>query len=207
MRTLPAVLGMALLTATVAGCSVLPEPRPPVSRDHYTLSAAPAEAATAAQRLPLTLLLPPPRVAGALDSREMAYREQPGRLAFFARSRWAEPPSRLLHILLLERFTREGPYAHVVREAVPVAADHRLEIEVLEFIQDFSVAPSRFRLRLRWTLIDLGAHAVRLQALETIEAPAPADSPQGGATAAAAAVNELFERIHRRLIGELQPGA
>lgn len=207
MRPFYLVLGTALLAAAVAGCSVLPEPRPPVSRDHYTLSALPAEAATTAQRVPLTLLLPPPRVADALDSRQMAYREQPGRLEFFAHSRWAVPPSRLLHARLLERFTREGPYAYVVREGAPVAADQRLEVEVLEFIQDFSVTPSRFRVRLRWTLLDLKAHRVRVQELESIEVPAPADSPQGGAAAAGEAVNQLFERIHRRLIGELQPDA
>lgn len=199
--------GMALLVLAVAGCSVLPEPRPPVSRDHYTLSVAPAATAPAAQRVPLTLLLPPPRVPGVLDARQMAYREQPGRLEFFARSRWADPPSRLLHALLLERFTREGPYAYVVPEAAPVAADHRLEIEVLEFIQDFSVSPSRFRLQLRWTLLDLGTHRVRLQELSAIEVPAPADSPRGGATAAATAVNELFERIHARLLETLASDA
>lgn len=206
MRRLPAVAGLLLLVF-LPGCTVLPEPSAPVSQAHYTLSVPPATETESAQRVPLTLLLPPPRVSGVLDGREMAYREQPGRLEFFARSRWADPPSRLLHALLLERFTREGPYAYVVHDAAPAAADHRLEIEVLEFIQDFSVTPSRFRVQLRWTLLELDDRQVRLQELEAIEVPAATDSPQGGAAAAGEAVNQLFERIHRRLVGELQPDA
>lgn len=198
---------VAVLVLLLTGCSVLPEPRPPVSYDHYTLAPAPADEAAAQARVPLTLLLPPPRIRGELAGTQMAYRQTPGRLEFFARSRWAEAPQRLLHDLLLERFTREGPYAYVVREATPAAADHRLEIEVLDFIQDFTVTPSRFRVRLRWQLLDLDNRRVRLQELIEAEVPAPTDSPQGGAAAAAAAVNELFERIQRRLERELRPDA
>lgn len=197
----------AVLVLLLAGCSVLPEPRPPVAYDHYTLAVAPAGQAAAVERVPLTLLLPPPRIRGELAGTRMAYRQAPGRLEFFARSRWADAPQRLLHDLLLERFTREGPYAYVVREATPASADHRLEIEVLEFVQDFTVTPSRFRVRLRWQLLDLGNRRVRLQELIEAEVPAPADSPQGGASAAGTAVNELFERIHRRLSRELRSDA
>lgn len=197
----------AALALLLTGCSVLPEPRPSIIPDHYTLAVAPAGEAAAEGRVPLTLLLPPPRIRGELAGTRMAYRQTPGRLEFFARSRWADAPQRLLHDLLLERFTREGPYAYVVREATPAAADHRLEIEVLEFIQDFTVTPSRFRVRLRWQLLDLDSHRVRLQELMEAEVPAPTDSPQGGAAAAGAAVNELFERIQRRLDRELRPDA
>lgn len=196
-----------VLTLLLAGCSVLPEPRPPVIPDHYTFAAAPAGEAAVEERVPLTLLLPPPRVSGELAGTQMAYRQTPGRLEFFARSRWVDAPQRLLHDLLLERFTREGPYAYVVREATPAAADHRLEVEVLEFIQDFTVTPSRFRVRLRWQLLDLNNRRLRLQELIEAEVPAPSDSPQGGAAAAGAAVNELFERIQRRLDRELRPDA
>lgn len=196
----------ALLTALwLAGCSVLPEPRPPVAYDHYTLEAAPAGTTPATLRAPLTLLLPPPRMHAGLDSARMAYRRQPGQLDFYARSRWADPPSQLLHALLLERFTREGPYAHVVDGTTPAAADQRLDIEVLEFLQDFTVTPSRYRVRLRLTLVDLGQRRVRLQELMQAEVPAPDDSPQGGAAAAGTAVNALFERIRARL-NEVLPG-
>ncbi|HSH30477.1 MAG TPA: ABC-type transport auxiliary lipoprotein family protein [Thiohalobacter sp.] len=190
----------ALLTALwLAGCAVLPEPRTPVAYDHYTLTAAPAEPPLATTRAPLTLLLPPLRMRGGQDGTRMAYRRQPGQLDFYARSRWVEPPSQLLHVLLLERFTREGPYAHVVDATTPVAADQRLDIEVLEFLQDFTTTPSLYRVRLRLTLVDLGQRRVRLQELMQAEVPAPDDSPQGGAAAAGAAVNALFERIRARL--------
>ena len=186
---------IAVLALTTA-CSVLPPPAATMDPTRYTLELTVTATDTQARaRSDKTLLLPLPRIRGELASTRMAYQRESLQLNYFAQSRWADEPNKMLHALLVEMLTGSGPYAHLALAGAPVAVHHRLDIEILDFHQDFSVSPSRFVVKLRVQLVDLQSRRILLERLIEAREPAPSESPQGGAAAANAAVNSLLQRI------------
>lgn len=199
MRTLLKPILMLMMLSLMAGCSLLPPPKEAVDYERYTLELTQADAVQG-ERVPLTLLVGLPKMRGELASPQMAYKRGDQRLNYYAQSRWADEPNKMLHAMLVEMLTATGPYANVVLSGTPVPVDHRLDIDILDFHQDFSVHPSRFEVKLRVQLIDLQSREIVLQQLLETSEPAPAESPRGGVRAANIAVNRLLQRIRTLLV-------
>ncbi len=181
----------------VAGCTLLSPSRNPLPE---LFALAPAievrTTAPAAAGAP-TLLVSVPRAGPGFDSPRMAYVTDPYALAYFARHQWVDTPARMLGPLFVRWLEGTGRYAAVVGAPSSVAAEIRLDTEIVRLLQDFSVRPSVVRLTLRAQLVDTAGR--RVLATREIEAaaPAPSEDPVGGVAAAnravAAALTELAE--------------
>ncbi|WJW76252.1 ABC-type transport auxiliary lipoprotein family protein [Thiohalobacter sp. IOR34] len=182
-----------LFLLVLAGCSLLPGAEP-VAVQRYALGPLAATPAGNEATGP-TLLLAAPRALAEVATPRMLYQREGHRLAYFAYSRWADEPARMLAERLVEALEDSGRLAAVVRPGTPVQADLRLETELLAFVQDFHQTPSRFHIRLRARLVDPVRRRVVASRLFTAEAEAPSDDPAGGAAAA--------ERASRSLAGEV----
>ncbi|MCA1805492.1 MAG: ABC-type transport auxiliary lipoprotein family protein [Xanthomonadaceae bacterium] len=196
MGMMKALYGMLLasgLALTLAACSVLPRSEP-VIMDRYTLDIPAWPVRQAGPGAPV-LLVTRPLARVELDTPRMAYREQDYQLRYFARSRWVDTPAQLLLPGLAEALEASGHFGAVVRVGSAAQPDLRLDVELLEFSQDFRVVPSEFQLRLRLQLVDLETRAVLASRLFSTRTVAPERSPRGVAAAANAAWQALLPEL------------
>ncbi|MFZ4479702.1 MAG: ABC-type transport auxiliary lipoprotein family protein [Rhodoferax sp.] len=182
---LPALAAAMLLSA----CSALQAPQ--VEDPHiYLLDARPAVKAVPSQRN-LVVLVGTPRARPGFDTPQMAYLRQAHELNYFAAHRWADAPSRMLGPLMAQALEQTGSFQAVVQTPGTVAAQMKIDTELLRLQQDFGTQPSRVQLTLRAQLIDLNQKQVVAVKLFDQAESAISDDAYGGVMAA----NRLVERF------------
>ncbi len=194
-----------ILFGLLQACSVLPRPEV-VAVEYFTLDTPAVPAVQPAPAGPV-LLIARPQVRPDLDTPRMAYRQQDYTLRYYARSRWSDVPAQLLLPGLIESFESSGHFAAVLRTGSPATPQLRLDTEILEFSLDFRAQPSRFQLRLRAQLVDLGTRRVLASHAFAVEKPLEAQTPYGGAQAANAAWQALLPELVTFCAAALPPVA
>jgi len=186
---------LMVLTATLllAACSSFNAPQV-ASQNIYVLEAGPAiQAAQVKHDLVLAVSVPNSRPG--FDTSQMAYVQQSHELSYFAASRWADTPARMLEPLIAQAMMQTGSFRAVVQTAGAIPADVRLDIELVRLQQDFQTRPSRVQLTLRAQLIDVrGKRLLAAQQFDEVENSASNDAYGG-----VAAANRLVQRV----LGEL----
>jgi cholesterol transport system auxiliary component len=125
----------------------------------------------------------------------MLYVKRPHQLQAFAHSEWVDAPARMLAPLLVRALERSGAFAAVADAASGVAAELRLETELVQLQQEFTGHPSRVRLVLRVQLSEVRSRRVRgVQEIEILE-DAPSEDPYGGVVAANRAVEKALAAV------------
>jgi cholesterol transport system auxiliary component len=201
----PHPLGRTLAIMTVAvlavGCAPL-QPR----IDEVTLYVLAAEPAHTAQlpRRDIVIEVAFPRAWPGTDTAQIAYVRKPYELDYFAASRWADTPARMLGPLLARALEQTGSFSAVIQTSTAVRADYRLDTEIVRLRQDFGAQPSRVELALRAQLSDIrGKRVVASRRFEEIE-NAPSEDAAGGVAAANAALGRALERIAAFCVAESQ---
>ena len=184
----PMALGLAL-----AGCAGL---APPAVDDTsiYVIDAHPTMRTGLAQS-GATLVVSPPRAWPGFETARMVYVKQPHGLEYFAKSRWADAPARMLAPLLARALEQSGAFAAVVRNPGAVTGALHLDTELVRMQQEFDGERSRVRVTLRAQLIDTRERRV-IGTLEFDEVEAVA---AGNAYAGVVALNRALERMLPRL--------
>jgi len=179
--------------ALLAACAAVQAPEAD-NASTYVLEAPPAAGAPRPKR-DLVLEVAVPRARPGFDTPQMAYTQRANALEYFAKSRWADTPARMLAPLFAQSLERSGAFRAVVQAPSLAAAELRLETEIVRLQQDFSAKPSRVRLTLRAQLIDADARRVLASAEFDETEAAPSDDPYGGVIAANRALGRLLERL------------
>ena len=179
-----------LLAAALAGCSVLPEPRVQ-NVNVYVLAAEPLPAASRPQR-DVVVEVALPRAWPGFDTTRIVYVRQPYELDYFAASRWADTPAKMLGPLLARALEQTGSFRAVVQPPSAAPADVRVDAELVRLQQDFATRPSRVEITLRVQLTDLrGRRVVAAREFDGAES-APAEDAAGGVAAANAALQRML---------------
>lgn len=188
-RYLPLLLASVLL----AGCISMPAQQFEQPR-LYRLDAVLADKTAMAKRdIVLTVSLP--QAQPGADSAAMAYVQQPHQIEYFASSRWADAPARMLEPLLLQALSQSRSFRAVVSNVGSVAADYRLDSEWLRLQQEFTQPPSRMHLTLRVQLVNLKTRqVVASQEIDEVE-PAASENAYGGVMAANRAIQRVLGRV------------
>jgi cholesterol transport system auxiliary component len=184
----------ALWLALLGGCTGMspPEAEAPAT---FLLDARPADRSVRTQS-DLVLAVGVPRARPGYDSAQIAFVRRPYELEYFAKSRWADTPARMLAPLFALALDRSGGFRSVVQAPSGVSADLRLDTELVQLQQDFGTRPSRVEIALRAQLVDLRGHRVLAEIqLEEVEV-APSEDAYGGVIAA----NRALERMLARLV-------
>ena len=179
--------------ALLAACAAVQAPEAD-NASTYVLEAPPAAGAPRPKR-DLVLEVAVPRARPGFDTPQMAYTQRANALEYFAKSRWADTPARMLAPLFAQSLERSGAFRAVVQAPSLATAELRLETEIVRLQQDFSAKPSRVRLTLRAQLIDADARRVLASAEFDETEAAPSDDPYGGVIAANRALGRLLERL------------
>lgn len=160
----------------------------------FALQAEP-DRAPAAQSASLTLAVSPTRAAPGYDSPRMVYVRKAYELESFAKNQWVDTPARMLAPLLTRALEGSGKFRAVVQSPSPVAADLRLDTEIVRLQHEFTAHPSRVRLTLRAQLIDVkSARVLAGRELDIIE-DAASEDPYGGVVAANRAVRRALAEL------------
>ena len=184
----------AMLALLLSGCAALQAPRV----DSTTLYLLDAQPAAAAPRPPrdLVLAVASPRARPGFATAQMAYVREPHKLDYYAKNRWVDTLVRMLAPLLTQALAQDGAYRAVVQAPSPVAADLRLDTELVRLQQDFALQPSRVQLTLRAQLVEVKTSRVLATREFDQQENAPSENAYGGAIAA--------NRALARLLGELK---
>jgi len=193
-RRAAAAFGLVL----AGGCSgLLPAPTPPPSL--YALDgthvASPSNAAAGSAGAAPTLVVNPTRAAPGFDSRHIVYVRAAHQLEHFAHSEWVDTPARMLAPLIVAAVEGSDSFRAVGLTASGVAADLRLDTELLQLQQEFNGGPSRVRFTMRAYVLD-GANR-RVLAWREFDATvaSASDDPYGGVVAANRAVQDVMAEL------------
>jgi cholesterol transport system auxiliary component len=153
MSTMPSrhvVHGTCLIFVTVVllgGCTGL-SPRPEPDPNLHVLAVSQVTRPAPATRT-LVLEVSVPRASPGFDTPRMIYVQRPYELDYFANSRWADAPARMLGPLLTQALEQSGGFRTVVQAPTAVPADVRVNAELIRLQQNFSMRPSRAEIALR----------------------------------------------------------
>jgi cholesterol transport system auxiliary component len=175
----------------LAGCTILPSP--PAAVQTYLFSAP----FPAPRRGPgPILLITAPRAAAGYDRPGIAYRRSSTRLDYYAASEWADEPARLIEPLIIAAAEASGAFEAVVSAGTGLAAETRLDTEIMRIEHELQNAPSQGRLTLRAQLVDV----VRGRVIGTQIFDASVPSRSEDAEGAIAAIDTALGRVLVQLV-------
>ena len=197
------IAGLLVLVGFVGGCSVLPKPAP-VTVDQYVLEYTPSRVAVASVDDMPVLIVTATRAHGGYDTHRIAYMKQAFGLRYYTRSRWADTPARMLAPLTADAMQATGQFQALYAVPGSIAADYRLDTELIRFHQDFTQQPSVVHVTMRAQLIDLQeSRVVATQQFDVVE-PAATDDSYGGVVAANKAVSLLLDELAQFCVTRLR---
>jgi cholesterol transport system auxiliary component len=164
----------------LAGCSLISPPKPqPASA---ILSKVPANLPREAG-LESTLLIAPPEVSSAYDTKQMAYSQMPYQIAYYRDNEWAATPGEMIQPLLVRTLQQTGMFRAVLTPPETGHADYALRTKVTELLQDYTAGTPVLRLTVHFQLLDGVGHALADREIRVQEAMQDSNS-YAGVTAA-----------------------
>jgi len=125
------------------------------------------------------------------DSQHMAYAMRPYERTFYAYSRWADAPPRMLEPVVAQAMEASGLFRAVVDATSSVPADYRLDLNLLVLQHEFHTARSQGNVVIRAQLNSLATNAIIGTRVFQGTATAPSENPYGGVLA----INMVLENI------------
>ena len=184
------VCGLLLLP----GCTVLPGPSQVVENKYVLEYDKAVSAPVETGQLPV-MLITVPRAHGGYDSSRFAYRKERYGLRYYAKSRWADTPARMLAPLVAEAMNHTGQFQALFASPGSIAARYRLDSELIHFYQDFTVQPSDMRIALRAQLVDLNENKVLATRLIDVREAAESEDAYGGVQAANRGTGRMLDEL------------
>lgn len=161
---------------------------------HYIFNSIPQTVVTKKTQ-PLTLLVRTPQANTTYNSTQMAYVSEKYQLAYFAKNRWAAPPTQMLLPLIIQTLQNTHAYQAIVTSYTNVKTNLILDTQLLQLQQEFTQTSSQVRLVMRAQLINLEKNRVVATQEFLILEPATANNPQAGVAATNRAVNKFLQEL------------
>jgi len=195
VTAIKSLLSLAVVVWLVSGCSVLPKPAPG-SINQYLLEYTPGpQTGQKTLRGAPVIVITVPRAHGGYDTSRIAYMQEDYGLRYYTRSRWADTPVRMLAPLLADAMQATGQFQALYSTPGSVAADMRLDTELIRLHQDFRSTPSEVRITLRAQLVDLAKGRVIATWMADRSAVAGTDDAYGGVVAADRLLGQVLDEL------------
>lgn len=188
MRRALRVAALAVATASLAGCGLLPKQETLALYDPTPQRSAPQDTANAAAPpVDWQLQIARPYADTMHDSARILVRPEPGELQVYRGAAWVQPAPDIVQDTLLRAFTDSGRLPGVARRGDGVSARYQLLLDLRRFESDYggSATPS--------VRIELGARLVhnaenRVVASRVFDIATPADGTD------VVQINRAFQR-------------
>lgn len=202
-----AVMGIGIVTLTLAGCLSLPHEERQIQTFYLSLDRSAGGASTLDPKPKAGILVVNMPVAQpGFDTPRMAYTQRPYEVSYYATHQWADSPARMLTPVLIQALEQTGYWRAIVPMPTSVRGDHRVEIDQLELVQTFLQKPSQVRLALRVQVIKLPEYLVLGTRLFDAVEGTSTDDAYGGAVAANRAADTLVREVAGWLSGCVSGG-
>jgi cholesterol transport system auxiliary component len=176
----------------LASCSVL-SPVKTSTNENYLLN--PHVPVAIHRSHPVTLLVTTTESNAIYNTSQMAYSLSPHQVTYFAKSRWADIPSRMLQQSIIQTLQNTHFFAAVVSSSAVGNYNYILNTQLLELTQDFTQKPSVVRMSVRAEITRASNNQIiavkQFNAVET----APQDTPCGGVVAANRATADILQQL------------
>jgi len=139
----------------------------------------------------VTLLILPPETSAAYDTTRMAYSARHYEIGYFRDNEWAETPAQMIESLLDRTLRETGYFKAVLTSQVVERPTIRLQTEILELLQDYTVNPPVLRLAIQVRLFDPAGRMIADRDIRHDEALAEPTPYSGVVTANDAAAMAL----------------
>jgi cholesterol transport system auxiliary component len=190
-------LGLVTACLAVTGCALLSSP--PKVTEKAVLTEVPHDLPQRAGGGD-TVLVFPPKTTSLYDTTQMAYRTQPGQVAYFSEHEWGETPSQMLYPLVVRTLENTHAFRAVLTEPYTARYSYALRTEILELIQDFRPDSASLVLSLRFQLTDYGAKRVIATKEVSVREPMRGRNSNAGAMAANSATAEALQQMARYVL-------
>ncbi len=200
-----------LLSIWLAGCTIMPQAKTPVSVYDFGLQQVSSTYNTSNQQQQLwtSLLLEEATSPVWLDSKAIQYRLaylDPTQSYNYANNRWAAAPATLLTHRIRNRIAAVTN-DKIVSTSDGTRADFTLRLELEEFSQVFdAVDKSHVVIRLRASLIHRSSRSIRAQRNFSMEQATPTANAAGAVQALTESSDKLIENLIDWLAEELARG-
>lgn len=142
-----------------------------------------------------TLVVMSPSTSPVFSSTQMVYTTAPYLVAYFAKNKWAEPPTVMLQKLMVQTLQKTHHFHAVIAPPSSAQYDYVLNSQLIDLTQDFMRTPSVIHLTMRVELLKADTnHVIAIRQFTVVE-PTPGDSPYGGVIAANRATSRLLKEI------------
>ena len=204
MNTLPHSRQRWLATTTallmLSGCSLL-APKASEHPSFYSLDGARNDSRTerATRRGGPTaapiLIVNPPRSAPGFDSSRIIYVRAAHQLEYYAHSEWVDTPARMTAPLIVAAVEQSGAFRAVVLTPSAVAAEVRLDTEIVRLQHELTSQPSRVHFTLRAYIADTTTRDVIAWQEFDASVATKSNSPYGAVVAANEAAHAVLEQL------------
>jgi cholesterol transport system auxiliary component len=155
------------------------------------------------------ILMVSPMLSIGYDSRQMTYTHRAYERTYYAYSRWADTPPRMIEPLIVQAMEASGYFGAVIDVSSSVVAQVRLELNLLVLNHEFQTEPSQGRIVVRAQLHDLEHNRIIGTRIFQHTEVAPTENPYGGAMALNLALEtilvDLVEWVGTSIPGKLEP--
>lgn len=207
MKTTRLILALVAIVFITAGCGGLFGPRDRIPVQNYMFS--PREFRALAETDSDIVLLVSPMQSIGYDSRQMTYTHRAYERTYYAYSRWADTPPRMIEPLVVQAMEASGYFGAVIDVSSSVVAQVRLEMDLLVLNHEYQTEPSEGRIVIRAQLHDLEHNRIIGTRIFQFAAVAPTENPYGGAMALNLALEnilvELTEWVGTSIPEKLEP--
>lgn len=188
-------IGVVVL-AGVGACAVLDALGPKEAPRVYMLERARKQPVTQAgvkQRPKIAVSVP--QAWPGFGSMEIAYTTTSNRIEYYAQSAWVDSPARMIGSLLVQALEDSGLFSAVVEPSAGLAADLRIDCQIVKIQHEFATDRSVGRVVLRAQWINLASAQVLGTRTFDASVPAPSDDPPGAVAAINQALSNVIDRI------------
>lgn len=165
------------------------------SMSTYTLAVPKAGKQPAHAKTRTTLALATPTASPGFETANMLYVLTPFQLQSFTRNRWVAPPADMLVPIMLQALRATGYYQAIVPPTLLVAANYRLNLQIVRLQQEFLLPDSKLRLEIQALLLDDHSHRVISSKQFATLVDVNGTTPYAGVLATNRAVADLTKRI------------
>ncbi len=185
------VIGLSF--SLLSACSILSPVATPQMITYRLQAVNQQHAGRAPSRL--TLLVLRPTASPGYHTNAMIYSTDHYLSETFAKNQWVAPPAQMLLPLIVTSLQNTHYFHAVVAPPFPGLADLDLNIQLLQFQQEFIEGESQFRMVLRAELINNNNNRVIVEQQFAALIPAPENNPHGGVIAANQATTIILQQL------------
>ena len=184
----------------LSGCSLL-TPKASEHPSFYSLDGARSDSRIerAARRGGPTeapiLIVNPPRSAPGFDSSRIIYVREAHQLEYYAHSEWVDTPARMTAPLIVAAVEKSGAFRAVVLTPSTVAAELRLDTEIVRLQHELTSEPSRVHFTLRAYITDTTTRDILAWHEFDATVATRSNSPYGAVVAANEAAHVVLEQL------------